>query len=702
MTSSPDSNEPSHSAPAHVPVPPPRTFREKVKGGLQSVVDGIATMGQAAVSWGLWLLVIAGAVGSGLWFHDHPDFQRALEDNKVDFDTRLSSLKWSGIALGAIGVLFVTTLCVRRLLHRKWLVHETGASLSGWLAGGIAVPMIVALEMDGMEVKSSKLSLLLALVAAIAVMVTAYQCCGAFERLWSIARVPRILERLRPAAGHASLLVALGVWAAYAWFFSNLSVTNHHAMNTRTVDLGLYDNIFHQSSHGDFLGCTFVKTGYHGSAHFDPILVLLSPLYLLHPKAELLLILQSIWVGSGVIPIYLLTSYKLNSRIAGLVMGLVYALHPAVHGANMYEFHSLTLAGPVISWVLYFLERGAWRHYWFALVIALLVREDISLLLCFVGAASLLHPDRKNRNHGLATIVASLVYFAIVKTFFMTSPDVFMDDNEQAHGFAHYYADLMPGRRGVGELLGSVWTNPVFVVRHVMSEAKLLFFATVFLPLLLLPFWAKRRRLMLLYGLIFIFFASRSAVYSTHFQYTSILLPIAIAITPDALLRLRESAPALWNLSGSRFVQTLVVGCLVACALVSWKHGAIVDNDSFRGGIRKISRELDEAAQARYRWVQETVALIPADSSVGVTDTTGPHVSNRARVMFYGEELPAYVFIDEMEIKKYHRMVHEFRVKRKRLVELARYGTLVLFQNAGAETTRPTTPPRDLIEPHSR
>src|SRR5262249_60600206 len=55
-------------------------------------------------------------------------------------------------------------------------------------------------------------------------------------------------------------------------------------------------------------------SGYHGSAHFDPILVVLSPLYLLYPRAEMILVLQCLWVGGGVVPAYLIAQDKLGSR----------------------------------------------------------------------------------------------------------------------------------------------------------------------------------------------------------------------------------------------------------------------------------------------------------------------------------------------------------------------------------------------------
>src|SRR5439155_12102520 len=123
--------------------------------------------------------------------------------------------------------------------------------------------------------------------------------------------------------------------------------------------LGFYDNIFYQSIHGHPLGCSFVKTGYHGSSHFDPILVLLSPLYLVWPRAELLLVLQSVWLGSGVVPVYLLARAQRASRAAAIALATMYAVYPALHGANAYEFHSLTLAVPLVLWLLFFLETGS-------------------------------------------------------------------------------------------------------------------------------------------------------------------------------------------------------------------------------------------------------------------------------------------------------------------------------------------------------
>ena len=90
------------------------------------------------------------------------------------------------------------------------------------------------------------------------------------------------------------------------------------------LPLGVYDNIFYHSIHGRPLASSLMKTGSHVSGHFDPILVLLSPVYLLKSSAESLLSLQSFWMAAGVFPAYLLGAELLRSRFAGVVVAVRY------------------------------------------------------------------------------------------------------------------------------------------------------------------------------------------------------------------------------------------------------------------------------------------------------------------------------------------------------------------------------------------
>jgi hypothetical protein len=126
-----------------------------------------------------------------------------------------------------------------------------------------------------------------------------------------------------------------------------------------------------------------------------------------------------------------------------------------------------------------------------------------------------------------------------------------------------------------------------------------------------------------------------------------VLLPVAIALAPLGLRRLQEGRRQDAGLTAA------VMGCvLVASLLVSWKHGAIVENSSFRGGFRTITRTMSEVTQERYDSFVELIGRIEPDASVAVTDRPGPHVSNRAEVYQLNQNIGAdYLLIDSRDLR---------------------------------------------------
>jgi uncharacterized membrane protein len=185
------------------------------------------------------------------------------------------------------------------------------------------------------------------------------------------------------------------------------------------------------------------------------------------------------------------------------------------------------------------------------------------------------------------------------------------------------------------------------VVALVTKPAKLSYLTVLFFPVLFLPLWAGRARLMLLYGLIFILLASRTAVFSPHFQYSAILLPVVIALGPVGLRRLRERRP-----DGAALTAAAMACVLVASLLTSWKHGALVDNAAFRGGFKRIVRALNDSQKQQYAQVRELLSHIEPDASVSATDLAGAHISNRMEAYSVGQDRDSdYFLIDLRDLK---------------------------------------------------
>ncbi len=635
------------------------------------------------------LLTLALSAAGFLVFH--PSLAGPLDTNKLPPDERARAVRWLAGTGGGVFGFYLAVTFGRRLVEKlrklpgRIRLIETFSLLSRHLSVLLALPFIAAIGQRDYEKTSPKLTLFFALVAALIAGNWLYELFG--HRLAAAEPEDEPVSRTRwkeRARAALAALAVFGLWAGYGYFFSRLAITNHHGLTTRTIDLGYYDNIFYQSLHGHALGCSFIKAGNHASAHFDPILVAFSPLYALYPRAEFLLVLQSVWLGAGAIPAYLLGRHGTASRLAGVAIAAVYCAYPALHGANMYEFHSLTLVSPVLLWLLYFLETRRPLLYALAMAVAMSIREDIPLLLCFVGFYAILAPKAGTVRYGKWTILVSVAYFAIVKAFFMESSGI-LNTGQDAYSFEYYYDAMIPDRNGIGGLVSSIVTNPLFALRLALEEAKIVFLATIFVPLLFVPFFARWGRVMLIYGLFFCLLASRGPVFAIHFQYTSILFPVAIALVPIAVRQLRAGEIVVpFGLEPGRLGRALVGATLVATLLVSWKFGGFVDNATFKGGFARVTRSLTEEQKALYAWVDAQATSIPEGASVGTTNRLGPHVSNRMRAFFYPAQTKVdYLFLDEGELKPPQLDAHRKLVERGDFRELSRNGKLALLVRRG-------------------
>jgi len=681
----------------------PSRVRTKLSDVAASLDDFVSRLAFAALSWLLWPFLQAIGLGSTIWGFLHLTQIPAVDTNKLTLADNVGVVGWMArllkvlgldrlphadslgivwsvvVSLLTIGLVHLVVNIVVRRRTGAWRVTEIGGELKRRLFPLIALPVLPMLTLAKIEQDSPKETFFYIVLFAAAIGAGVYGWSKPAEEA-EIA-VDKMAARQRRHRVFAALAVA-AIWATYGIFFSRLSIVNHHALNTRTIDLGYYDNIFYQSIHGRPLGCSLIRAGYHGSAHFDPILVLLSPLYLLYPRAEMLLVLQAVWLGAGVVPVYLIAENKLGRRAPAVVLAAMYALYPALHGANMYEFHSLSLLSSILLWLIYFLEKGNRRAYYLVLIPALLCREDVALILCFISVYAILSRRPGAARLGWTTIGVSLLYFVVVKKFFMTSADIFMSGKDSL-SFAYYYEDLIPNKNGVAGIVISAATNPLFVIKTMVAEAKIVYLLTLFVPLCFLPFLAKTSRIMLGYGLLFTLLATRTAVFSPAFQYSATLIPFAFALTPIALRQMEDSSlPVQLGLDGRRLANALLGAALASSLLVSWKFGGFLENQAFRGGFSRVARGLTPAEKQTYAWVDETVALIPAGASVGTTNKLGCHVSNRKDAVFYPGHGPVdYVFLDETEIKGADLDQHNKAVQTGKLVQIARRDKMALFKS---------------------
>ncbi len=475
-----------------------------------------------------------------------------------------------------------------------------------------AFPLVVVLREPLEEAHSGMVLGLSAAVGALAAY-TAYH--------WASDREPSSRRSIRALA----LAVVLAATLGYVVIVAGLAFANHQSFNTGRSDLGYYLSIFRQSSQGIPLGCSLCGGGSHLTGHFDPILVVLSPLFLLYPFAETLLLLQTVWLASGALPVYLLGHHHLRHRGAAAALALAYLAYPALHGVNLFDFHSVALCIPLFLWLLYCLERDIRWGYYVSLFALLLVREDIPIELTFVGLYAIFSGARERARLGLITVVVSALYFIMAKAFLMGRVDPLNTATGAAGGYAYYYEAMIPPGHSTGGLIATLVSNPMFVLAQVFTEEKVDYMLKLLVPLLLLPL-AARGRVMLAYGSALTLLATRPYLFSIHFQYSSLLIPFLFALCAASLGRIRSGEPAVFGLSGPRLSRALSFGILASTLLCSWKFGGLVANGSFEGGFRPLVREATPEHRATAAWLKQIARSLPRGAKVAANSRIVTHL----------------------------------------------------------------------------
>jgi uncharacterized membrane protein len=508
-----------------------------------------------------------------------------------------------------------------------WLVRREGATGLAALRRAVLrtrvvvlAPLLVVLLADGSGFLGMRRPLLVLAAAALVA--------------WTLPAWPRVPPRLTALAlrllggRRFPIVVLVLATTATAMVLVRLALLRHLGLHTRAFDLGIYDNTVWNTLHGDFLGCSLIRSGSHTAAHFDPILAVVALPYALAPRAEALIVIQALWVLSSVVPVYLIARDRLGERAGAVLVAACLLAYPSVHGVILYEFHSLTLLAPAALWLVLAIDRGSAGGWIAALGMVLLVREDAALFAIGVGIWAALATDR--RRLGLLTIAIAIAWLVVVKAFFMPDPGLLMQHSDEAYAYANRYRRLIPEGGGAADAVSTLVTNPSFVLGHVLAHDKFMAFVAFLLPLGLLPLLAGKRLLPCVYGAAFLFLASHASLYFPLFHYASALYPMLVAALPAGIvharriLEARGQPPAL----ARRRVHAWLATCAVASTL---SMGGFVPNAPFELHT-PIPRHLDSEARATYAWLRGAVESIPVDASVSASNRTAPHLSNRADV----------------------------------------------------------------------
>lgn len=243
-----------------------------------------------------------------------------------------------------------------------------------------------------------------------------------FPRIW------RLLRSHQEALTRG--LLALGI-LLFAVYFSLYQIQAHRALWTG-VDLTNLEQTLWNTLHGNFMRSTYFpaaaerggevdfttrKTESRLGTHVQPFFLVLMFPYALFPSAELLMVLLSLALGLGALPIFTLARRRLTSSWLALIAAWLYLLWPAVQTNAAWEVHGVSFLPPLLLAALDAAERGKQRWWWLWVLLAMGCREDIPFL---VGWAMLWLAPREQRRTAIAMFGVGLLWSLL--SFFIIIP----------------------------------------------------------------------------------------------------------------------------------------------------------------------------------------------------------------------------------------------------------------------------------------
>ena len=417
----------------------------------------------------------------------------------------------------------------------------------------------------------------------------------------------------------AALPLALAFAALYAAVFGTLCTVRYAGFGYSDFDLAIFDQAMWNTLHGRFMDSSIRHVMLFGD-HFAPILLLLLPVYAIFPSPLTLLWAQALVMAAGAIPLYVLGRREVGAAW-GLLLAALYLLYPALGYANLFEFHTETIATFLLLGMFAAARLERFVPFIAFLLLALLCKEDVSLGVAAFGIVEALGRAWRARTLKAPGVVRwGLVPAAAGAAWFVLATQVWIP---HFSGGGYAYAGLYAHLGGsLGEIARSFVTRPLQVLEAALSSApggpdKGAYLVHLMAPVGFLPLFSPATLGAALPPLLQNLLANYAPPQTIHFQYTSTLTPVVFL----------SSVLGLRRLLGLRILARRPI---VLCASIA---GAALAANLWLGPHARLATWFRDAApDSRDGLKSALVARIPPDAAVTATFEFLPHLSARRRL----------------------------------------------------------------------
>ncbi len=246
------------------------------------------------------------------------------------------------------------------------------------------------------------------------------------------------------------------------------SIVRQQSYHTDAFDLGNMDQAVWNTLHGHPFRFTNRGADWEGpptrlGIHVEPILLVIAPFYLIHSGPETLLVLQTIALALGALPLFLLGLRLIPGLpLTAAALACAYLATPTLLGEALWDFHPVALATPLLLLAVWALESRRYVVFGIAAFLAAMTKEDVALALIPLGLYLMFARGRLRYGGGVVLLSVAWVSFC----FFVILPHF---NGGASGGNAYWYRYAWAGA-SPGAALKNLATHPWLLLAFILNS----------------------------------------------------------------------------------------------------------------------------------------------------------------------------------------------------------------------------------------
>jgi len=446
----------------------------------------------------------------------------------------------------------------------------------------------------------------------------------------------------------ATVLVLISVYVAV---FSGFTILMYYTFKTYAWDLGIFlQALWTTVNRGQLFYYTIElpvnPSGSFFGAHFAPILFLVLPIYAVFQSPFTLLVLQSVVLALGAVPIYLIAKKHLGDRLSAVSLAAVYLTYPAVQSVNCFDFHTEAFIPLFFLMAFYYIDDKKWFKGLLFVVLTLSTIEFAPILIIFLGAYLALKeaftkdPTERSKSLLKRMLFPALLIAIAVITFFLAFFVIDTLNPIKSTGLPGNWTYWGSSLSGV---FLNILTHPLEALAYMVTPIDKGFYILFLLaPLLMLPIFTPEF-LLAVPWLIAAPLSENALYYNIYFQYSAFAIGQLFIAFIFSVKRL-----SLFGNDGRRNLKlqrTVIAFALVVTILFSVAVSPI--------GLPEFSSRSVEITP-HSTLLNNILKLIPNNASVATQNDIFSHVAQRENAYIFTWPMPMEVEYILVDMKSSH------------------------------------------------